>query len=193
MQATNDSINIATLLFSGIISFLIAAYGWYLLNKRANRTAVRSETFTLISSVRDILNDIEELAENQLEIYLGRDEIKKGSAHVQILEAKFLAKFRLLQSRLTYLESKLVKVPDSFKISLKQAMTLEKIDSPAKFSKVLAKSQELQQEIHHAFDNSYNQKLNLSIKNESKLLFLSFALLLIPMIPMIIRLLEIFE
>lgn len=192
MQEANSSIDIATLLFSGIISFSIAAYGWYLLNKRANKTALRSETFTLISSVRDILTDIEELAENQLENYTGVDPSKKSLVYSQILESKFLAKFQLLQSRLEYLESKLVKVPDSFKISLRQAMTLEKIDSPMKFSRVLSKSQELQQEIHHAFDCSYNEKPGLFVKNEARLLFLSFALLLIPMVPMIVKLLEIY-
>ncbi|MBH0078340.1 hypothetical protein [Pseudoalteromonas sp. NZS11] len=192
MQEANSSIDIAALLFSGIISFSIAAYGWYLLNKRANKTALRSETFTLISSVRDILTDIEELAENQLENYTGVDPSKKSLVYSQILESKFLAKFQLLQSRLEYLESKLVKVPDSFKISLRQAMTLEKIDSPMKFSRVLSKSQELQQEIHHAFDCSYNEKPGLFVKNEARLLFLSFALLLIPMVPMIVKLLEIY-
>ena len=152
-------------LISALVSFLIAGYGWNLLNKRADKTAKRSETFSLISIIISLLNDFEIMAEEQFKgqynemslvgpIHLSK--LKRNSREQQINEAKFLARYNLFTARLVHLESRNIKIPESHLIELKKAMTLDAVNSPIAYQKVLRATQKIHQELYIAFDREYS-------------------------------------
>ncbi|MFA0412341.1 hypothetical protein AB4520_00870 [Vibrio renipiscarius] len=144
---------------SASVSFLIACIGWFLLEKRANRTSRRSESFSLITPIISILNEIEEMAEDQLFANL---DAKKDLTQQQdllskrlVFSTKSLSKFDLLRSRLTLLSSRNIAIPNSKLIELKQSLTLASIDDISKYQAVLTSSQSIQLELHNAFERTY--------------------------------------
>lgn len=139
--------------------FLIACIGWFLLEKRANRTSKRSESFSLIAPIISILNDIEEMAEEQLFTNLDAKKSPKSQQELLhkrlVFSTKSLSKFDLLRSRLNLLSDRKIKIPNSKLIELKQSLTLASIDDVSKYQAVLGSSQSIQLELHNAFEREY--------------------------------------
>jgi len=155
---------IMTTIVSAILSFVIAAYGWGLLNKRANKSARRSETFSLISVVTSILDEFDSMAENQFKEYIndvdlvGPLQLSKQKCNVQkqqMYEAKFLTRFTVFRARLHHLEGRNVVIPAKILIELKKAMTLSAINSSISYQKALTATQKIHQELYLAFEREY--------------------------------------
>lgn len=144
---------------SAAISFSIACIGWFLLEKRANRTSKRSETFSLITPVITILNDLEDMTEKQLHAHfnasINKEAKKKLLGERLVFSTKSLSKFDLLRSRLTLLNDRRISIPMSKLIELKQSLTLSNIDDISKYQIVLHSSRSIQLELQNAFEREY--------------------------------------
>lgn len=148
-----------TIFISAVISFFIACLGWYLLEKRVNRTSKRSETFSLITPLISILNDFEDMAEEQLHAHLDAtisDKAKKKLLGERLVfSIKSLSKFNLLRSRLILLNDRNITISDCKLIELKQSLTMNNIDDASKYQVVINSCQSIQLELYNAFERKY--------------------------------------
>jgi hypothetical protein len=156
--------SIVTTIVSAALSFCIAAYGWGFLNKRADKSAKRSETFTLISIVTSILDDFDLMAETQFKEYINdaalvgplqSSKYKCNAQKQQMYEAKFLTRFGIFRARLLHLEGRNVVIPTANLIELKKAMTLTAINSSISYQKTLTATQKIHQELYLAFEREH--------------------------------------
>ena len=156
--------SIVTTIVSAVLSFCIAAYGWGFLNKRANKSAKRSETFSLISIVTSILDDFDSMAETQFKEYIidaalvGPIRLSKqryNAQKQQMHEAKFLTRYGIFRARLLHLEGRNVVIPAANLLELKKAMTLTAINSSINYQKALIATQKIHQELYLAFEREH--------------------------------------
>lgn len=187
------------IVIAGILSFTIASIGWALLYIRSNKMALRSETFSLISEAISILQEFESIAEEQLKDVIEQTvEVNLDSASyenkqirkVQLIEGKFLVKFKLFRQRLNYLEKRNIVVGSEDLIKIKQAMTSGVIDTSMKYQSVLSSTHDVHQILYNRFEERYNPLTWLdymfSPTQELKLMAYSCIFLLLPCTPAII-------
>ncbi|UPR52532.1 hypothetical protein ITG09_02460 [Vibrio cyclitrophicus] len=145
--------DVSNVLISAAISFTISGIGWYLLDKRANRSSKRSETFSLITPTISLLNDLSEMAENSFNERKGWDQEKQ-----QLFEVKFHAKFSLLRTKLEQLQSRKVPISNARLIDLRKAYTLGAINSITSFNNALNASQAIEVDLYSAFEREHNSR-----------------------------------
>ncbi len=144
---------------SATTSLIISGIGWCLLERRANKSAKRSETFSLIAPSISLLSDIQELAES----YFNAQADGCSNLHTnQVLEIKFHTKFDLLRTKFAQLEYRDIRVKRSQLIELRQAYTLHPIDSAVRYQNALECCLAIETELYDAFERRHNGKYKKS-------------------------------
>ncbi|EKO3482277.1 hypothetical protein M0358_002379 [Vibrio fluvialis] len=145
---------------SAIVSFSIAWLGWNKLEKRAERSAQRSETFSLLNPTVGLIGEFRDIAEEALM----KQSISNGSpssdiSHTllkkQLLDTKFLTKYNLLRTKLTQLESRNIAIASNLLIDLRISFTDGSIDSMPKYSKAIMATDRIETELYQAFERAY--------------------------------------
>lgn len=188
-------------LISALVSFFIAFIGWHLLDLRATKTAERSEAFTEISGIITILREFESMAEMSFkeEIFLSESltelnsvEFKKIKNNIRLIQSKFLIRNSLFRERIRHLAKRGVVISETLQINIKITMTLNPIDSTARYQQALAATQAVHSELYNIFESKYlnlnNSLISLwlnyfkitviTIFSGNNLLFLALALFL---------------
>lgn len=142
---------------SAVVSFLIALIGWHLLDRRANRTARRSEIFSSITPLISILNEIDKMAEEHLFDFLDGNMVESNAINKkQIFTTKSLSKIDLFRTRLDSFSDKGVGISSQDLIALKRALTESDIDGVAKYKSILDSTGRIHRELYAAFDRKFN-------------------------------------
>jgi len=195
----NDKFLIAVI--AGTLSLSIACLGWFLLYKRTNKMARRSETFSLISEIISIIQEFESIAEEQLKQFIDISEVvgpntlcdtTKRMKMAQLMEGKFLIKFKLFRQRLKHLEKRHIFIKPKELIEIKKAMTSGSINTTEQYQIVLNSTQCVHSALYDRFEDIYKpfgwDEYILRKTTEKWMLFLSIPFLFVPLTPGLITL-----
>ncbi|KQB10062.1 hypothetical protein [Vibrio metoecus] len=142
---------------SAFISFSIAWLGWHKLEKRADRSSHRSETFSLLAPTIRLIDEFRSIAEDAL--LKQSSELLEDKCSIllrkQLLDAKFHSKYNMFKTKLSQLESRRIGIPSNLLIELRIAFTDGSIDSLSKYSKALLATDRIETELYNAFERTY--------------------------------------
>lgn len=160
---------LGNILLGSAVSFGIAWMGWSKLERRAEKSASRSESFSLLAPAISLINNIKDLAEEQLAIpnllEMEDDDFMNKSAEYlkrrQAADIKFHTMYKLLRTKLTLLEARDIRLPTNLLAELRMAYTNGHIDNVKKFQLALSSADRIDIELYTAFERAY-PKPNLS-------------------------------
>lgn len=154
---------LTNILLGSAISFGIAWMGWSKLERRAEQSASRSESFSLLTPAISLINNIKGLAEEQLEIPLLselpdenlQEESAKHLKKRQAADIKFHTMYQLLRTKLSLLEERKICIPANLLAELRMAYTNGHIDNVRKFQIALSSADKIDTELYVAFERAY--------------------------------------
>ncbi|EOA6544917.1 TPA: hypothetical protein ACGU7E_003795 [Vibrio vulnificus] len=145
--------SIGSIIVSSLISFSIAWIGWSKLERRTERTANRSESFSLLTPTISLIGDIKKLAEEQLE--LSSDKTHKSLKKRQAADIKFLTKYQLLRTKLNILKQRNILIAEHLLVDLRIAYTNGPIDDIKKLHTAFNSADRIDIELYAAFERAY--------------------------------------
>ncbi|AIW12892.1 hypothetical protein VITU102760_20045 [Vibrio tubiashii] len=150
---------VSSIIIGAGVSFSIAWLGWNKLEKRAEKTSLRSESFSLLGPTITLISEFREMAENSLyerssssyDPISSKDKLIKR----QGFDIKFHAKYQLLKTKLAQLQTRGISIPEDKLVELRMAFTTSEIDNIKSYSIALNASDRIEVELYSAFERTY--------------------------------------
>ncbi|MDE1333591.1 hypothetical protein [Vibrio aestuarianus] len=153
-----------SLIVGACVSFGIAWLGWNKLEKRAEKTSLRSESFSLLGPTITLVSEFRDMAENSLYERSSTANISISASDKLIkrqgFDIKFHTKYQLLRVKLEQLKSRGIAIPEDKLVDLRIAYTSSEINNIKSYSVALGASDRIEIELYAAFERAYPKREN---------------------------------